>query len=72
MFACRISGLKTSTNPSPTSSTCVTKSTTARTTFSRADSWIPTMFSSASTITTTTPPTMSHGFSRSGPQKIDR
>ena len=48
------------------------KSTTASPMFSRAASWIPTMFSATRTTITIAPPTMSHGFSRSGSQKIER
>ena len=48
----RSCGLKTSTKPSSTSSSCVAKSTTARTMFSRAASWIPTMLSATRTTTT--------------------
>ena len=48
--------------PSSTSSSCVAKSVTARTTFSLADSWTPMMFTTTNAAMTTTPPTMSHGF----------
>ena len=65
-------GLNTSTVPIRTSSTCVAKSMTARITESRAASWTPTMFSATSATITTTPPTMSQGFVRSGSQKIAR
>ena len=37
-----------------------------------ADSWMPTMFSATSTTITIAPPTMSHGFSRSGSEKTER
>ena len=56
-----ISGLKTSTSPTITSSTCVTKSTIERTMLTFADSCTPTMLSAPSTITTPMPKTMSHG-----------
>ena len=65
-------GWKISAKPISTSSSCVAKSITARKMFRRAASRIPTMFSSTSTVTTAMPPTMSHGFSRSGLQKIER
>ena len=39
--------------------------------FSLAASWTPTMLSATSSTITTAPPTMSHGFSRSGSQKTD-
>ncbi len=68
----RTSGLKTSTSPSATSSTCVAKSITASVIESRAASCTPTMLSTTRTTITTMPPTMSHGFSRSGSQKIER
>ena len=51
---------------------CVAKSITASVIESRAASWTPTMFRTTRTTITIVPPTMSHGFSRSGPQKIDR
>ena len=72
MLSTRISGLKTSTKPSATSSTCVAKSITASVIESRAASWTPTMLRTTSATMTTMPPTMSHGFSRSGSQKIER
>ena len=72
MFAVRTSGLKTSTKPITTSSACVAKSTTARTMLTRAASWTPTMLTATRRTTTTAPPTMSHGFSRSGSQKTER
>ena len=68
----RIAGLKTSTKPSATSSTCVAKSITARTIESLAASCTPTMLSTTSATMTTAPPTMSHGFEFSGSQKIER
>ena len=72
MLSTRISGLKTSTKPSATSSNWVAKSITASVIESLAASWIPTMLSTTSATITITPPTMSHGFSRSGSQKIER
>ena len=66
------SGLKTSAKPSTTSSTCVPKSITARPIESLAASVTPTTLSETSTTITTAPPTMSHGFDRSGSQKIER
>ena len=48
------------------------KSISASPMFTRADSWMPTMLSVTSSRITMPPPTMSHGFSRSGPQKIER
>ena len=71
-FADSVDALKTSTKPSSTSSSCVAKSMTARMMLSRADSWMPTMFSATSSTITTAPPTMSHGFSRSGSQNTER
>jgi hypothetical protein len=65
-------GEKTRMKPSSTSSSCVAKSVTARTTFSLADSWTPMMFTTTNAAMTTTPPTMSHGFWRRGGQKTDR
>ena len=55
-----------------TSKSCVAKSTTARMTFSRAASLIPTMLIATRIRITAAPPMMSHGFVRSGAQKIDR
>ena len=72
MFEVRTCGLKTSTKPSPTSSTCVAKSITASVIESLAASCTPTVFSTTSTTITTAPPTMSHGFCFSGSQKIER
>ena len=68
----RICGSSTRTMPTATSRSWVAKSTTARKTLSFAASWTPTMFSTTRTITTTIPTTTSHGFSRSGSQKIER
>ena len=50
---------------SRTSSTCVAKSTAARATLIRADSWMPTMLSATRIVITTAPPMMSHGRIRS-------
>jgi hypothetical protein len=50
----------------------VPKSITARKMFNPAASLIPTTFNATRTTMTIAPPTMSHGFSRSGSQKIDR
>jgi hypothetical protein len=55
-----------------TSRIWVAKSTAARPTLIRADSWIPTMLSATRSTITTAPPTMSHGFCFSGSQKIER
>ena len=55
-----------------TSSTCVAKSMTREHDVELADSWMPTMFKATSRTITMPPPTMSHGFCRSGPQKIER
>ncbi len=71
-FAVSRCGLKTRKKPRSTSKTCVAKSTAASATLIRADSWMPTMFSATRTTMTTAPPMMSHGFERSGSQKIDR
>ncbi len=65
-------GSKISANPMITSKSCVAKSMTASRMFRRAASLIPITLSRTRKTTTTTPPTMSHGFSRSGPQKIER
>src|SRR3989449_11564351 len=65
-------GWKINANPTTTRSSCVPKSRTARRMVRRAASLIPTMFSSTRKTTTTVPPTMAHGFSRSGLQKIER
>ncbi len=48
------------------------KSTAASATLMRADSWIPTTLRPTSNAMTIAPTMMSHGFCRSGPQKIDR
>ncbi len=48
------------------------KSITASPMFSFAASWTPRMFSPTSSQVKTIPTMMSHGFVRSGPQKIDR
>ncbi len=72
MFEVRMCGEKTRTKPSSTSSSCVAKSVTARTTLTLADSCTPTMFRITSAAITTIPPTTSHGFSRSGGQKTER
>jgi hypothetical protein len=72
MLSASVDGLRTRMKPIRTSSSCVLKSMTARKMFSRADSWIPTMFRRTRTATTIAPPMMSQGFSLSGPQKIDR
>ena len=55
-----------------TSRTWVAKSTSASPMFTRADSWMPTMFRVTRRTITSPPPTMSQGFSRSGSQKIER
>ena len=68
----RIVGWKIRTNPRSTSKSCVAKSTTARKMFSLAASWMPTMLMPTSTHVKATPTTMSHGFVRSGDQKIER
>ena len=68
----RMCGERTSTAPTATSRSCVAKSATARKMLIRADSWMPTMFTSTRTTITTTPTTMSHGFWRSGGQNTDR
>ena len=65
-------GWKIRTNPSPTSKSCVAKSMTASTMFNLAASWIPTMLMPTSSHVRTIPITMSHGFVRSGSQKIER
>jgi len=65
-------GWKIKLAPIRTSSTCVEKSTRARMTLSRTASRIPKTFRVTSTRITTAPPTMSHGFWRSGPQKTER
>ncbi len=72
MFAFRIDGESTSIAPTATSSSCVAKSATARKMLIRADSWMPTMFTTTRTTITTIPNTMSHGFWRSGSQKTER
>ena len=72
MFEASTCGLKISAKPSSTSRICVAKSISASPMLTRADSWIPTMFSVTRRTITIPPPTMSHGFSRSGPQKIER
>ena len=71
-FAVSVDALKTSTKPSSTSSSCVAKSMTARKMLRRADSWMPTTFRATRSTITTAPPTMSHGFSRSGSQNTER
>jgi hypothetical protein len=65
-------GLKMRTKPRTTSRSCVAKSTTARKMFRPAASRTPTTFSATSREITIAPPMTSHGFSRSGPQKIER
>ena len=71
-FEVSVSGLKTRTKPSRTSSTCVAKSITASPIESFAASVTPTTLSATSTTITSAPPTMSHGFVLSGSQKIER
>ena len=71
-FSASTSGLNTSANPMITRSTCVAKSTTASEMESFAASCTPTTFSVTSTTMTIAPPTMSHGFVRSGSQKTER
>ncbi len=72
MFEVRMCELKISAKPRPTRSNCVAKSTTASRMFSAAASLIPTMLIPTRMMTTTIPPMMSHGFVRSGAQKIER
>ena len=67
-----ISGLSTSAKPTATSRICVAKSRTASVIYSLAASCTPTTFSATSTTITIAPPTMSHGFVRSGSQKTER
>ena len=68
----RIVGLKMSAKPMTTSRSCVPKSMRARKTFRPAASLIPTTFRATSRMITSEPPMTSQGFSRSGPQKIER
>ena len=65
-------GENTSTRPTSTRTTWVKKSATANSTFTLADSLTPRTFTSASTTTTTIPPTMSPGDSPSGSQNTAR
>ena len=65
-------GLKTRAKPSPTSNTCVAKSTTASVIDSFAASCTPIVFSTTRITITIAPTTMSHGFCFSGSQKIER
>ncbi len=65
-------GEKISTNPSPTSSSCVAKSSTASTTLRLAASLIPTTLSPTSSQVKMIPTITSHGVVRSGSQKIER
>ena len=71
-FAVSVEGLKISANPISTSRSCVAKSISARKMFSFADSWMPTTLRATRKTITRMPPMMSHGFSFSGSQKIDR
>ena len=71
-FSTRISGEKTSTIPTTTSTTWVRKSATARNTFRPADSLTPTTFSATRITTTAMPPKMSAGDSPSGSQNTPR
>ena len=64
--------MKIRKKPSATSRSCVAKSSTARKMFSFAASWMPTMLMPTSTQVSAIPTTMSHGFVRSGAQKIER
>ena len=72
MFVVMTCGEKIRTNPSPTSSSCVAKSSTASRTFRLAASLMPTMFSPTSSQVTPMPTITSHGVVRSGSQKIER
>jgi hypothetical protein len=65
-------GLKMRTKPMITSRSWVAKSITARKMFSPAASLMPTMFRRTRSTITVAPPTMSHGLSLSGSQKIER
>ena len=58
--------------PSSSRRSCVAKSITASTRFSRFDSRTPTMFTVESSATITMPPMMSPGLSRSGSQNTPR
>ena len=71
-FWTSVSGSSTSTMPSTTNATCVTKSVRARKMLSPADSFTPMMFSAARIATTRIPPTMSAGDSPSGAQNTPR
>ncbi len=71
-FSISMSGENTSTMPTTTSTTWVKKSATAKNTFTPVDSLTPRMFTTARTITTTIPPTMSPGDSPSGSQNTAR
>ena len=66
------SGSSTSTIPTPTRTTCVRKSATAKPMFTPADSLTPTMFTAQRSATTMMPPKMSPGDSPSGSQKTPR
>ena len=68
----RMVGLKMRTKPRTTSRSCVAKSTIARKTFSPVASRTPTTLIATRRTITIEPPTTSHGFSLSGPQKIER
>ena len=72
MFPDSTCGWKIRKNPSPTSSSCVAKSITARKMLSLAASWMPTMLRPTSSQVSVIPTMMSHGFVRSGSQKIER
>ena len=72
MLFSRIFGLKIRKKPSATSRSCVAKSITASTMFSRDASLIPMMLMPTSSHVSPMPTMMSHGFVLSGAQKIDR
>jgi hypothetical protein len=72
MLLVNVCGLKISAKPTATSSSCVVKSSTARKTLRLAASLIPTMFRVTSSHVQMIPTMMSHGFVRSGSQKIER
>ena len=68
----RTCGWKIRKKPRLTSSSCVAKSTIASAMFSFAASWTPTMLRPTRSHVNAIPTTMSHGFVRSGSQKIER
>jgi hypothetical protein len=72
MFVEMTCGEKISTNPSPTSSSCVAKSSTASRTLRFAASLMPMMLTPTSSQVSRIPTITSHGVVRSGSQKMER